>query len=70
MVDMSEDMNKLGSFSFWIPSDACRFSWCFISLYIADMSCNMIAYILGSLSIIWLLLNIDSFINPVHNFIV
>ena len=39
----------LGDFRFWISSDAFRVSWCFRSLYISPILCNMVQAIWRSL---------------------
>ena len=58
----------LEDLSFWIASDDWRVSWCFRSLYIADIFWGMIQAILGSLCDACVFLNIYTFNNPERDF--
>ena len=68
-VDMA-GLTFFGEFVFWIASNACRVSFCFRFLYIADILWIMIQDSLGSFYVSVLLLNIDDFNNPVFNYLV
>ena len=60
---------KMGDFRCWIESYSWRVSFCFVSLYIADILYNLIQGSLWSLFLALLLLKIDTLLTPCATFL-
>ena len=60
----------LGDLIFWIARYSWRVSWCLRSLYIVAILWNMIQDIIGSICVAHFFLELDTFTNPVHEFLV
>ena len=58
----------MGDWMFWIERNYWRISWCFRSLYIADIFWNIIQVSLVSLCEACVLLKLDTFNNPERDF--